>query len=127
MYVLSFEYGYSAFMHLIPILDKNVIAGVSGDHGVPSESNDCAVGPTIHPTTGASSCVGQDERSTPATQQEDNGRSGGSSDNVNNAGSEKGYHSNHTWFIHYSGIIMKYLTNAYTNVIFTVHVTSHAL
>ena len=114
-------------MHLIPILDKNVIAGVNGDHGVPSEINDWTVGPTIHPTTGASSCVGQDRHSTPATQQKDNGRSGGSSDNMNNAGSKKGYHSNHTWFIHYSSIIMKYLTNACTNVIFTAHVTSHAL
>ena len=102
MYVLSFEYSYSGFMHLILVLDKNVIAGVSGDHGVPSESN--TIGPTIHPTTGASSCVGQDKRNTPATQQEDNGRSGGSSDSTNNTGSIKGYHSNHTWFILYSGI-----------------------
>ena len=126
MYVLSFEYNYSAFMRLIPVLDKNVIAGVSGDHGVPSESNDWSVGSTIHPTTGASSCVGQDKRSTPASQQQDNGRSGGSSDSANNTGSIKGYHSNHTWFIH-SLRHMKYLTSVCTNVIFTVHVTSHAL
>ena len=86
------------------ILHKNVIAGVSSDHGVPDESNNCIVGPTIHPTTGASSYVGQDKRSTPATRQEDNGRSGGSSDGANNTGSAIGYHSNHTWFILYSGM-----------------------
>ena len=80
-------------MRLILILDKNVIAGISSDHGVPSESNSCSEGPTIHPTTGASSCVGQDNRSTPATQQQDNGRCGGSSDSANNTGSIKGNHA----------------------------------
>ena len=102
-------------MHLILILDENVIAGVSGDRGVPSESNDYIIGPTIHPTAGDihSSCVDQDKHSIPVTQQQNNGRSGGSSDDANNTGSIKGYHSNHTWFIHYLGICSYELSGKY--------------
>ena len=101
-------------MHLILILDENLIAGVSGDRGVPSESNGYIIGPTIHPTAGGicSSCVGQDKHSTPATQQQNNGRSGGSSDDADNTGSIKGtIVTIHGLFITQACVPMKYLAN----------------
>ena len=72
-------------------------AGVGGGCGVPSETTSCVARPTVRLTTDPNSCVGKNELGTEAAQQENNGRSGGSSDNVNNAGIKKGYHSNHTW------------------------------
>ena len=63
-------------------------AGIGG-HCVPSESIDSVGGPTIHLT---SDCGSNDKHSTIGTQQEDNGRSGETGDNVNNAGGRKGYH-----------------------------------
>ena len=82
--------------HLIIVLDETVTAGVGGGYGVPSETTNCVAGPTVRLTTDANSCVSKNELGTKAAQQEDNGRSGGSSDNVNNASIKKGYHSNHT-------------------------------
>ena len=82
-----------------------------------SESADCINGSTVHVTRDASFCMDQDKHSTIATQQEDNGRSGGSNDNVNNAGSKKGYHSNHTWFIHYSGMCSYEVSGKYICII----------
>ena len=79
-------------------------AGIAGEYGLPSETIVCVAGPTVHLTRDANSCMDQDKHSAIATQREDNGRSGGSSDDANNASSVKGYHSNHTWLIHYSGI-----------------------
>ena len=89
----------------ILILDEKVTAYVVNECGIPrSESADCIDGSTVHVTKDANSYMDQDEHSTIATQQEDNGRSDGSSDSANSAGSVKGYHSNDTWFIHYSGM-----------------------
>ena len=74
-----------------------MIAGLSGHYGVHSESADYVGGSTIHLTTNASSCVGQDEHNTIATQQEDDGRSGASGDDMNNTSGIKG--SGHGWII----------------------------
>ena len=93
----------------ILILDEKVTACV--------ESTNCIDGSTIHIRRDASSCMDQDKYSAIAMQQEDNGRSGGSSDNVNNTGSKKGYHSNHTWFIHYSGMCSYEVSSKYNNII----------
>ena len=80
------------------------------------ESTDCIDGSTIHVTRDANSSMDKDKYSAVATQQEDNGRSGGSSDNVNNAGSKKGYHSNHTWLIHYSGMCSYEVSGKYMHI-----------
>ena len=56
---------------------------MGGESGVPSESADCVRGSTIHLTTDTNSSVSKDERSAIATQQEDNGRSGESSNKIN--------------------------------------------
>ena len=55
-------------------------ACVGGESGVPSES---ISGPTIQLTADANSCVSKGEHSTMTTQQEDNGRTGESSNKIN--------------------------------------------
>ena len=50
---------------------------------------DCTDGSTIHVTTDANSSMDQDEHSAIATQQEDSGKFGRSSDDANNAGTKK--------------------------------------
>ena len=82
---------------LIIVLDEKVTADIAGGCGVPGETASCVAGPTLRLTTDANSCVSKNELGNKAAKEEDNGRSGGSSDNVNNAGIKKGYHSNHTW------------------------------
>ena len=73
---------------LIKFLEEKVTASIGG-HCVPSESIDSVSGPTIHLTSDRGS---NDKHSAIGTQQEDNGRSGETGDNVNNAGGRKGYH-----------------------------------
>ena len=63
-------------------------ACVGGESGVPGESTDCIGEPAIQLT--ADSSVSKDERSAISTQQEDNGRSGESSNKVNSADHVKG-------------------------------------
>ena len=104
-------------MHILIIDEKITAACVVSECGIPwSESANYIDGSTVHGIRDANSCMNQDKHSAIATQQEDNGRSRGSSDNVNNASCIKGYHSNHNmWFIHYLGMCpymyMKYLAN----------------
>ena len=59
-------------------------ACVDGESGVPSQSIDCIGGPAVH-LTADTNCqsVSKDEPSAITTQQEDKGRSGGPSDNMN--------------------------------------------
>ena len=82
------------------------------------ESTDCIDGSTVHVARDANSYMDQEKYSAVAMQQEDNGRSGGSSDNVNNTGSKKGYHSNHTWLIHYSDMCSYEVSGKYMYINF---------
>ena len=55
-------------------------ACVGGEHGVPSEGADCISGSAVQLTADANSSISKDEHS---AQQENNGRSGGSSNKIN--------------------------------------------
>ena len=103
----------------ILIIDEKITACVVSECGIPrSESANYIDGSTVHVIRDGNSCMDQDEHSAIATQREDNGRSGGSSDDVNYAGSIKGYHSNHTWFIHYMTLYINFHS---TCIIITLH------
>ena len=71
--------------HSYQFLDEKVTACVVGESGVPSESKsaDCVGGSTVHLTADTNSCVSKDEHNAVPTQQEDNGRSDGSSNKIN--------------------------------------------
>ena len=102
-------------MHIL-IIDEKITACVVSECGIPQSESANYDESTVHVTRDANFCMDQDEHSAIAMQREDNGRSGGFSDNVNNASCIKGYHSNHNmWFIHYLGMwsymYMKYLAN----------------
>ena len=84
---------------------------IAGEYGLSRETTDCVAGPTVHLTRDANSSMDQGEISAIAMQQGDSGRSGGSTNNVNNTGSKKDYHSNHMWAC--VPIIMKYLANTW--------------
>ena len=58
-------------------------ACVAGESGVPSKDTDCIGGPAIHLTADTNSSVIKDDHSFITTQQEDKGRSGEPSDNMN--------------------------------------------
>ena len=77
----------------ILILDEKVTSRITDCHGVSSEGAVIATsGPAnVHLATDSDAGVGLDEcNQTGAAQREDNGRSGGSSDSVNNTGGNKG-------------------------------------
>ena len=67
-------------------------ACVSGESGVPSEGADYVGGSTIHLTADTNSSVIKDDHSVITTQQEDNGRSGEPSDNMNVDGNAEYVH-----------------------------------
>ena len=62
-------------------LDDKVTACMGGEPGVPSESAGCIGGPIVHDANSRS--VNKDEHSAMTTQQEDNGRTGESSNKIN--------------------------------------------
>ena len=56
---------------------------MGGESGVPSEGADCVGEPTVHLTADTNSSVIKDDHSVITTQQEDKGRSGEPSDDMN--------------------------------------------